>query len=237
MFHLNLVHQWLNGVGFAEWSQCSETRTMPTGDILTFCAGSATEFRMRAGYQDTVGLTGREKWLVRTYSHGMRARLALAQALLPQPNLLILDEPSDGLDPEGIHEMRATILRLRRELGLTIFLSSHLLNEVELLCGHIAVMNHGRKVFDGSIGQTKSAQVWVRLKTSDFAAATALLRSRSLISNERGGEMVQLTPNTQTDEIVRCLVGQGFPVFEICRQEQSLEDFYLSLMKESAAAP
>lgn len=210
---------------------------MPTGDILTFCAGSATEFRMRAGYQDTVGLTGREKWLVRTYSHGMRARLALAQALLPQPKLLILDEPSDGLDPEGIHEMRATILRLRRELGLTIFLSSHLLNEVELLCGHIAVMNHGRKVFDGSIGQTKSAQVWVRLKTSDFAAATALLRSRSLISNERGGEMVQLTPNTQTDEIVRCLVGQGFPVFEICRQEQSLEDFYLSLMKESAAAP
>src|SRR5437762_4106913 len=67
-----------------------------------------------------VGLTGREHSKVRTYSHGMRARLALAQALLPKPELLILDEPSDGLDPEGIHEMRHTILRLHRELNLTI---------------------------------------------------------------------------------------------------------------------
>jgi len=75
-----------------------------------------------------VGLSGRERSLVRTYSHGMRARLALAQALLPQPELLILDEPSDGLDPEGIHEMRQTILRLRQELGLTILLSSHFLH-------------------------------------------------------------------------------------------------------------
>src|SRR5438445_13218300 len=75
-----------------------------------------------------VGLSGREGSKVRTYSHGMRARLALAQALLPQPELLILDEPSDGLDPEGIHEMRRTILRLHRELRLTILLSSHLLN-------------------------------------------------------------------------------------------------------------
>ena len=80
---------------------------------------------------DWVGLTGREHSRVRTYSHGMRARLALAQALLPGPRLLILDEPSDGLDPEGIHEIRQTILRLHHELGMTIFLSSHLLNEVE----------------------------------------------------------------------------------------------------------
>lgn len=75
----------------------------------------------------------------------MRTRLALAQALLPDPELLILDEPSDGLDPEGIHEMRLTIQRLQKELGLTILLSSHLLNEVELLCTRIAVLNQGRK--------------------------------------------------------------------------------------------
>jgi ABC-2 type transport system ATP-binding protein len=78
-----------------------------------------------------VGLTGRERSVVRTYSHGMRARLALAQALLPEPELLVLDEPGEGLDPEGIHEMRMTILRLRSELGLTLLLSSHLLAEVE----------------------------------------------------------------------------------------------------------
>ena len=80
---------------------------------------------------DWVGLTGRERSTVKTYSHGMRARLALAQALLPHPELLILDEPGSGLDPEGIAEMRQTIARLHRELGLTILLSSHLLTEVE----------------------------------------------------------------------------------------------------------
>src|SRR6266478_6259873 len=115
-----------------------------------------------------VGLTGREDSKVRTYSHGMRARLALAQALLPNPELLILDEPSDGLDPEGIHEMRQTILRLRREFGLTILLSSHLLNEVEQLCTRIAVMNQGRKVFEGRVIDVKSARSRVALKTPDF---------------------------------------------------------------------
>src|ERR1044071_2252357 len=72
-----------------------------------------------------VGLAGREKSKVRTYSHGMRSRLALAQALLPKPELLILDEPGDGLDPEGIRELRKTLLRMHRELGLTLLLSSH----------------------------------------------------------------------------------------------------------------
>src|SRR5205085_3197387 len=118
-----------------------------------------------------VGLTGREQSKVRTYSHGMRARLALAQALLPKPELLILDEPSDGLDPEGIHEMRHTILRLHRELGLTILLSSHLLNEVEQLCTRIAVMNQGKKVFEGTLADTRKAQQWVRLRVGDFSRA------------------------------------------------------------------
>ena len=101
----------------------------------------------------------------------MRARLALAQALLPHPELLILDEPSDGLDPEGIHEMRQTILRLHRELGLTILLSSHFLNEVEQLCTRIAVLNQGRMVFEGSLAATKQCEAWIRLRTADFGLA------------------------------------------------------------------
>src|SRR2546426_11396157 len=123
-----------------------------------------------------VGLTGREQSKVRTYSHGMRARLALAQALLPQPQLLILDEPSDGLDPEGIHEMRHTIQRLHRELRLTILLSSHYLNEVEQLCTRIAVLNQGRMVFEGPLSSARQRERWVRLKVKDFAAATQQLR-------------------------------------------------------------
>src|SRR5207253_7136065 len=127
-----------------------------------------------------VGLTGRERSKVRTYSHGMRARLALAQALLPQPELLILDEPSDGLDPEGIHEMRQTIRRLHRELGLTIFLSSHLLSEVEQLCTRIAVMNQGRKVVEGSLAEVKQQKNWVRLRVNDFHQAEKSRREENL---------------------------------------------------------
>lgn len=178
-----------------------------------------------------VGLSGREKSKVKTYSHGMRARLALAQALLPKPELLILDEPSDGLDPEGIHEMRQTILRLHRELGLTILLSSHLLNEVEQLCTRIAVMNRGEKVFEGTIAQAKQSKRWIRLRVGDFSTAVKLLRESKMIEEEHDGQFITLADKTSTDQIVKRLVEQGMPVFEIAQVEETLEDFYLSLMK------
>jgi len=177
-----------------------------------------------------VGLNGREGSKVRTYSHGMRARLALAQALLPGPELLILDEPSDGLDPEGIHEMRQTILRLHRELGLTILLSSHFLNEVEQICTRIAVLNQGRKVFEGSLEATRQREAWIRLKTSDFGIAVRELRQAQLITQERDGHLVALSPGTGSDQVVRLLVERGIPVYEIAPREETLEDFYLSLM-------
>ena len=177
-----------------------------------------------------VGLSGREDSKVRTYSHGMRARLALAQALLPQPELLILDEPSDGLDPEGIHEMRQTILRLHRELGLTILLSSHFLNEVEQLCTRIAVLNQGRKVFEGTLAATKQREAWIRLKTGDFGRAVAELRQAQLITQERDGRLIALSPGAGTDQVVRLLVERGIAVYEVAPLEETLESFYLSLM-------
>jgi ABC-2 type transport system ATP-binding protein len=176
-----------------------------------------------------VGLTGREHSKVRTYSHGMRARLALAQALLPQPELLILDEPSDGLDPEGIHEMRVTILRLHRELRLTILLSSHLLNEVEQLCTRIAVLNRGRMVFEGPLAATKQ-RPWIRLKAGDFGQAVKQLREAQLITDERDGQLIALGAGIGTDQVVRLLVERGMAVYEIAPVEDTLEDFYLSLM-------
>ncbi len=177
-----------------------------------------------------VGLTGKENARVRTYSHGMRARLALAQALLPNPRLLILDEPSDGLDPEGIYEMRHTVLRLRRELGLTILLSSHLLNEVEQLCSRIAVLNQGKKVFEGTLEEARGGSAWVRLKTDNFDTAVRVLMGVKLIQSSRAGELVSLSPGVKTDEIVRCLVQQGIALYEIVREQDSVESFYLSLM-------
>ena len=182
-----------------------------------------------------VGLTGREGARVRTYSHGMRARLALAQALLPAPELLILDEPSDGLDPEGIHEMRETILRLHRELQLTILLSSHFLNEVEQTCTRIAVLNQGRKVFEGPLSATRQRQQWVRLKAGDFQAAVSQLREAKLVQEHRDGQFITLTPGSGTDQVVRLLVERGISVYEIAPEDETLEGFYLGLMNDQKA--
>jgi ABC-2 type transport system ATP-binding protein len=162
----------------------------------------------------------------------MRARLALAQALLPQPELLILDEPSDGLDPEGIHEMRETILRLHRELRLTILLSSHFLNEVEQICTRIAVLNRGRKVFEGPLSATRNRQEWVRIKVGDYAAAVRELQQAGLITGERDGQFIALAAGKGTDQIVRLLVQRDIAVHEIAREVETLESFYLSLMND-----
>jgi ABC-2 type transport system ATP-binding protein len=184
-----------------------------------------------------VGLTGRERSKVRTYSHGMRARLALAQALLPKPDLLILDEPGNGLDPEGIHEMRNTILRLKNELGLTILLSSHLLNEVEQLCTRIAVLQQGRKVFEGKVADVKATTNRVILKTPDFAAAARLLIEQGLIFSSAEGRYLLLADGHSTAEVTRALVSAGIPVEGIWQQEQTVEDFYLSLVKPPPQLP
>ncbi len=185
---------------------------------------------------DWVGLTGREQSKVSTYSHGMRSRLALAQALLPKPELLILDEPSDGLDPEGIHEMRQTILRLHRDLGLTILLSSHLLHEVEQLCTRIAVLQQGRKVFEGNVADVKGARGKVALKTDDFVRAAELLRARGLITATAEDRFVTLAEGRTTAEIAQALVATGLPVAGLWQQEQTVEDFYLNLIKPPSSA-
>lgn len=181
---------------------------------------------------DWVRLGNRADSKVRTYSHGMRARLALAQALLPKPELLILDEPSDGLDPEGIHEMRQTILRLHREMGLTILLSSHLLNEVEQLCTRIAVLNQGRKVFEGTLAETRQREKWVRVRVGDFGWAVQGLSQNGLIAQHRDGALIRLADGVGTDSVVSFLVGRGMAVFEIAPEEETLEGFYLTLMDQ-----
>ncbi|MFN7137836.1 MAG: ABC transporter ATP-binding protein [Limisphaerales bacterium] len=201
-------------------------------EILSQYSAPTTLSRIREVIE-WVGLTGRDESLVRTYSHGMRARLALAQALLPDPKLLILDEPSDGLDPEGIHEMRQTILRLRRELGLTILLSSHLLNEVEQLCTRIAVMNRGAKVFEGRISDVTNNKSWLRLRVGDFDAAVKELKTAGMIEEAMEGKYVVLVDGVRNDQVVKRLVEQGMPVFEVVNHQQTLEDFYLSLVRKN----
>ncbi len=199
-------------------------------EILSDCSARTPAWRIRE-VVDWVGLTGREHSKVRTYSHGMRSRLALAQALLPNPKLLILDEPSDGLDPEGIHEMRMTILRLHRELRITILLSSHFLSEVEQMCARIAVLNQGRLVFEGELGETRHRGQWLRLGVGSFEFAVRELQSAGLVAEAREGRLVRLNDGQEAAAIVRLLVDRGISVHEIGPAEESLEQFYLSLMK------
>jgi ABC-2 type transport system ATP-binding protein len=205
-------------------------------EILSHYTAPTSPQRIRE-VVEWVGLTGREQSKVKTYSHGMRARLALAQALLPDPELLILDEPGSGLDPEGIAEMRQTIGRLHRELGLTILLSSHLLTEVEQLCTRIAVLQQGRKVFEGQVTEVRAARSTVVLKTPDFPAATALLCKRRLISDATDGRFIVLYDGTSTADVTRALVSAGMAVEGIWQHEQTLEDFYLSLVKAPPVTP
>jgi ABC-2 type transport system ATP-binding protein len=204
-------------------------------EILSHYTAVTSPHRIREVI-DWVKLTGREQSKVKTYSHGMRARLAIAQALLPKPDLLILDEPGDGLDPEGLHEMRETILRLHGELGLTILLSSHLLNEVEQLCTRIAVLSQGRKVFEGALEQIRQPRHWVRLRVSDFDRAVAALREAQLVVDQRDGRFIALAEGVGTDQVVRRLVEWGVSVFEIVPEEQTLEGFYLALMKQETGS-
>jgi len=187
---------------------------------------------------DWVGLTGREVSAVKTYSHGMRTRLALAQALLPEPKLLILDEPADGLDPEGMLEMRETILRLREELGLTILLSSHMLNEVEQLCTRIAVLREGEKVFEGNLTEIQRTSNRLRLRVDDFTQVVVRLQKEGLAEPlESEPDAVALEEGVTSAEVIRRLVKWGYDVHEAHVREQTLEDFYMELVgkKEDAA--
>lgn len=201
-------------------------------EILAGYSSPVTRQRLAEVFE-WVGLSGREHQVVRTYSHGMRARLALAQALVPDPELLILDEPTNGLDPEGIHEMRATIRRLHAELGLTLLLSSHLLTEVEQLCNRIAVLNKGRKVFEGGLEEVQRGQDWVFLQTDAFDVVVTRLTAEGLVVGARDGRRIALASGVPVSDVVRRLVELGHPVHGIGRETLTLEEFYLSLMKET----
>src|SRR5437763_9551455 len=111
--------------------------------MLAAMSGGAEQKRIEM-VLELVGLSKRARDPVRVYSHGMRQRLGIAQALLPNPEFIILDEPTDGLDPQGLCEVRELIRRLRDELGLTVMLSSHLLHEVEQICNRVAIIDEGR---------------------------------------------------------------------------------------------
>ncbi|MCU0779919.1 MAG: ABC transporter ATP-binding protein [Akkermansiaceae bacterium] len=182
-----------------------------------------------------VGLADRIRSKVRTYSHGMRQRLALAQALLPEPRILLLDEPTDGLDPEGIKWFRDFILDLRRERGMTVLFNSHLLAEVEQMCDRVAILREGRLVFDGAIGGLHDDVLRYELDAEPWEEAVEIVRAC-------GGEApapgrLALPHGADPAPLVAALVGAGVRVRALVPVRRSLEDLYMNFRREGAAAP
>ncbi|MEM1108639.1 MAG: ABC transporter ATP-binding protein [Planctomycetota bacterium] len=179
---------------------------------------------------EQVGLVGRIDEPVGTYSHGMRQRLALGQALLHRPQTLILDEPTDGLDPQGIAEFRQTVRRLNQEQGMTILFSSHLLSEVEQVCDRVAVLHRGRRVFEGVWNAQTAGPRWIELETDRRDEALAKLRDAGLITEDSDPlypDRVSLAESADAAAVNRCLVEAGFAVGRLDPVRPTLESFYL----------
>ena len=173
------------------------------------------------------------------YSLGMRQRLGLARALLGGPRLLVLDEPMNGLDPDGIRDMRAVIRDLPARSGVTVFLSSHLLSEVQQTATHIGLMHDGRMVRQGPIGELlKRAAPDLFLRTGDGAGTRTILAADGLSAIEEGGGLVlPLTGgDAQAAALNRRLVTAGIDVIELSVRQGTLETLYLQVQTAEAEA-
>src|SRR5258705_676134 len=180
---------------------------------------------------DLVGLLDRARDPVRAYSHGMRQRLGIAQALLPHPEFIILDEPTDGLDPQGIHEIRLLLPRLRDELGLTIMLSSHQLFEVERICNRVAIIDGGRLLYQGAIENLVSRERLIKITVEPLEEAYRLLSRDQTISVSRNGSN-SLYIRMRDEDIPRVnalLVANKISVMELAPQRATLEEVFLTL--------
>jgi ABC-2 type transport system ATP-binding protein len=196
--------------------------------------------RSVAAILERVGLAGREDDAVRTYSLGMRQRLGLAAALLKDPDLLILDEPANGLDPAGIKEFRELIRSLGAE-GRTVFVSSHLLGEVQQMCDRVAIIARGRLVTQGSVDEVlrlgHTAKLLVRVP--DAGIATQVLGRAGIVASAYDPTTrllhVDLAP-ADGARVTEVLAREGIFVSELRPQEVDLETVFLELTEGDAGA-
>lgn len=177
---------------------------------------------------EQVGLTRRVHSKVRTYSHGMRQRLALAQALLPAPEVLLLDEPTDGLDPEGIKWFREFILKLRDERGMTVLFNSHLLAEVELMCDRVAILREGKRVFEGTIDDLHDDALLFEVDLEPWTTACGIIQSTG--GDVLGSNRIRLHHGSDPAVLIEALVRAGVRVRAFAPIRRSLEDLYMEIL-------
>jgi ABC-2 type transport system ATP-binding protein len=186
---------------------------------------------------DFVGLLDRRKDKVKGYSHGMRQRLGIAQTLLADPELIVLDEPTTGLDPQGIIDIRNLITRLKIEKGKTIILSSHQLQEVELIANRMVIINKGKAVVEGEVKDLLNAQQWVvRMQTSSNDTLIQLLQSSFSIeaTPEFVTESVQFhIDRNDVPQVIRACSEAGIYVYQVESKKQ-LEDYFIQMTRNES---
>ena len=180
---------------------------------------------------DLVGLNDRKNSKFSTFSLGMKQRLAIASALLNDPEILILDEPTNGLDPQGIHQIR-DIIKLIASQGTTILLASHLLDEVEKVCTHVLVLQKGEVLYSGLVDRMSSKSDFLELQANDNKQVVALLKQNEAISAlELAGDKVLVfsKESLNPSEINKFLADQNCYLNHIVKRKQSLEEQFLEL--------
>ena len=184
---------------------------------------------------EVVDMTAHDRRRVSDYSLGMRQRLGLARAMLGAPPVLILDEPTNGLDPDGIADMRRFLKSLPERTGATVLLSSHLLGEIEQIATHVGIVHEGRLVLEGELAALKAdVAPEIALRVDDPVRARQMLDARDLQTAEEGGALsIRLQPGDDPDrasaDLNRALVEQGIDVFAIGPRARSLEGIYRSV--------
>ncbi len=185
---------------------------------------------------ELVGLLDRKNSKFRTYSLGMKQRLAIASALLNDPEILILDEPTNGLDPQGIHQIREIIKKIASQ-GTTILLASHLLDEVEKVCSHVIILRKGEKLYSGRVDGLLASHGFFELKTNDQERLKTYLEKHASFGQvklENDCITAFLKEEMNAGELNKTLFDQGITLSYLVKRKESLEEQFLTLTKNQS---
>lgn len=179
-----------------------------------------------------VGLENTGKKKAKQFSLGMKQRLSIAIALLHQPELLILDEPTNGLDPNGIIKTRELIKKLNKEHNTTVLVSSHILNEVERMATHVGIIHKGKMLFQGSLGelqQMKTKQTALEIETSDNTKSAQLLKEQFSIQQLNGKIIIPFQSKEQSAAVNKMLLQHNIDVYTLHPQQSDLEQLFIDI--------
>jgi len=207
-------------------------------ELVAALDGDGAEGRIGAAL-DTVELSARAKDKVGGYSHGMRQRLGIAGALLREPKLLLLDEPTTGLDPAGMRDMRVLVRRLADQ-GITVLLSSHLMGEVEELCDRVAIVRSGRVVYEGSLPELLASTAGrYTLRTTDDMRAAAIAAERAGVADVRfaDGGLTLSAPEEAATALSLALGEAGIGIAALVPRTATLEELFFRLTEGEGAEP